>query len=490
MKENTEKAPNVVLIMVDQLRYDCLGVNGHPIVSTPNLNMMASQGHNFHHAYSAVPTCIPSRAALMTGLAQKNHGRVGYEDNIPWHYEKTIAREFTDLGYQTEAIGKMHVYPERQRMGFEHVTLHDGYLHEARKYHKPHGSQFEQTDDYLSWLKEKKGTDTDLMDDGMDCNSWVARPWMYEEALHPTNWVVTKSIEFLKRRDPTQPFFLKMSFTRPHAPLNPPKYYFDMYMDMKEKFPEIKVGEWAKKNGEGCLYDTTALKGNYAQEEMNRFRAGYYGSITHIDHQIGRFLTTMTEHQLDKNTIILFISDHGDQLGEHHLFRKAYPYQGSIHIPCILYDPGKLLGGQIKDIYEIVELRDIYPTLIDIATGQKVTDIDGISAKKAVFQQDFTTRDYLHGEHSFGEDSSQYILTKEYKYIWFPVRNEEQLFYLVEDPNECVNLADEPEYQEILFSLKNQLIEELKNREEGFVRNGQLVSLKKTKPTLDFIKPN
>ncbi|MTV61605.1 arylsulfatase, partial [Streptococcus pneumoniae] len=86
--------------------------------------------------------------------------------------------------------------------------------------------------------------DVDLIDDGMDCNSWEARPWDKDEKLHPTNWVVSESISFLQRRDPTVPFFLKMSFEKPHAPLNPPKYYFDMYMESLPQFLDLHIGNW------------------------------------------------------------------------------------------------------------------------------------------------------------------------------------------------------------------------------------------------------
>lgn len=483
-----DKEPNIILIMVDQLRFDCLGVNGNPVISTPNLDMLASQGCNFKNAYTAVPSCIPSRAALMTGLSQENHGRVGYEDGVPWTYKKTLPGTFSSLGYQTECIGKMHVYPERNRIGFEHVVLHDGYLHAARKYDNPYGTQFDNVDDYLSWFKKKKGMDVDLMDNGLDCNSWVARPWMYEEELHPTNWVVTESIDFLKRRDPTVPFFLNMSFTRPHSPLDPPEYYFNMYKDIMEEFPEITIGDWAENEGDRDPFSIVATKGKYSKRDLDRMRAGYYGAVTHIDHQIGRFLMALEEHRLEQNTIILFVSDHGDQLGEHNLFRKSYPYQGSIHIPFIIYDPADLLKGKIKNSDEIVELRDIFPTLVDLATEKHVQDIDGISLRNCLTDETFSTRDYLHGEHSFGKDSNQYILTKEWKYIWYSIKDKEQLFHLTMDPNETKDKSDNREYAQIKKKLREILIDELRDREEGFVMEDNLTRQNKSNATLSFLK--
>ncbi|MBQ6820201.1 MAG: arylsulfatase [Clostridium sp.] len=477
-------------MMVDQMRYDCLGANGNELISTPNLDMMANLGYNFENAYTAVPSCIASRAALMTGLSQKNHGRVGYEDGIPWRYENTLAKEFTSLGYQTECIGKMHVYPERNRLGFEHVQLHDGYLHFSRKYDKPYVDQFENIDDYLSWFREKKGSSLDLMDNGLDCNSWVARPWQHEEELHQTNWVVTKSIEFLKKRDKDVPFFLKMSFTRPHSPLDPPTYYFNMYMNMLNELPDAKIGDWAESIADNIPLTTIATIGKLKKMELKRLIAAYYGLITHIDHQIGRFLISLGEHGLDKNTIIIFLSDHGDQLGEHNLFRKAYPYQGSIHIPLFLYDPGNILKGDIKNINELVEMRDIFPSLVDLAVQKEIPNIDGKSFKECLYNKDYTLRDYIHGEHSFGEYSNQFIVTKEWKYVWFPIKNKEQLFHLKNDPDELKDEINNPKFADVVNKLRNLLIGELTDREEKFVINGKLQKKDYIKPTLSVSKNN
>lgn len=481
-----KKKPNIILMVVDQMRYDALGVNGNPIISTPNLDMMAEQGHNFQHAYAAVPSCIPSRAALMTGLSQKNHGRVGYEDGVSWNYERTLGTELKNAGYQTQVIGKMHVFPERHRLGFDHVELHDGYLHANRNQKKAHATQYIGSDDYLRWLKERKGATADIMDDGLDCNSWVARPFMEPEELHPTNWVVTKSIEFLERRDPTMPFFLNLSFVRPHSPLNPPPYYYEMYRELVDEFPAIAIGEWATKVGLEERASVFAFKGQYKKHELDRMRGAYYGLVTQIDHQIGRFLMSLDEHGLTENTIILFVSDHGDQLGEHHYFRKALPYQGSIHVPFLVYDPGNYLEGKIRKIEELVELRDILPTIVDMATGKAPSGVDGVSLRESLQDPNFKTRDYLHGEHSFGQDSNQYIVTKEWKYIWFSVRGEEQLFHLKEDPSECIDLHTVE--QEQCQRFREILINELRDREEGFVTKGQLVPLTQTKSTLNVAR--
>ncbi|MDU7956274.1 MAG: arylsulfatase [Clostridium perfringens] len=460
--------PNIVLMMVDQMRGDCLGVNGNEFIETPNLDMMATEGYNFENAYTAVPSCIASRAAILTGMSQKSHGRVGYEDGVLWNYENTIASEFSKAGYHTQCIGKMHVYPERNLCGFHNIMLHDGYLHFARNKEGKASTQIEQCDDYLKWFREKKGHNVDLIDIGLDCNSWVSRPWGYEENLHPTNWVVNESIDFLRRRDPSKPFFLKMSFVRPHSPLDPPKFYFDMYKD--EDLPAPLMGDWAnKEDEENRGKDINCIKGIINKKALKRAKAAYYGLITHIDHQIGRFLIALSEYGELNNTIFLFVSDHGDMMGDHNWFRKGIPYEGSSRVPFFIYDPGNLLKGKKGKVFdEVLELRDIMPTLLDFAHISIPNSVEGLSLKDLIEERDSTWREYIHGEHSFGEDSNHYIVTKKDKFLWFSQRGEEQYFDLEKDPKELTNLINSEEYKERIDYLRKILIKELEGREEGY----------------------
>lgn len=471
---------NVVILMVDQMRGDCVGYDGNDMISTPHINMLAKEGAYFTNAYTAVPSCIASRAAFMSGLKQENHGRVGYEEFLSWDYPTTLAKEFSSAGYYTKCIGKLHVHPHRKLLGFHHIELHDGYLHSARNVLNPNYQQYTNTDDYLEWFKLHAGHDLDIIDDGLDCNSWVARPWMYEEKYHPTNWVVTRGIDFLRTRDVTQPFLLNLSFVRPHSPLNPPKYYFDMYYDEIKNMDLPAVGNWIKeKNFDFDAYSTVAKAGKLNERDLRRTIAAYYGCITHIDHQIGRFLMALEEHQLMKDTVIVFLSDHGDQLGEHNLLRKAYPYQGSIRIPLVVNNVAELKG----EIKHVVELRDIFPTLVDIALGRTVEGIDG---KSFLNIQEQPIHQYLHGEHFFNEESHQFIVDEKWKYIYYVFTGHEQLFDLENDPKELNNVVND--YPDISKQYREILINELKNREEQFVVDGKLVQPSYYGPTLKFLK--
>lgn len=126
----------------------------------------------FQRAYSATPTCIPARAAIMTGMSQRSHGRVGYQERVPWRYEHMIGGEMAKAGYHTQCVGKMHVYPARNLCGFHNVVLHDGYLHYNRKKAENNYSEhFDQCDDYLHWMRGTAGANLDLTDLGLDCNA-------------------------------------------------------------------------------------------------------------------------------------------------------------------------------------------------------------------------------------------------------------------------------------------------------------------------------
>ncbi|MFD1430327.1 arylsulfatase [Lacticaseibacillus mingshuiensis] len=468
--------PNVILIVVDQMRAEALALNeATHFASTPTLDSMAASGVNFQNMYSATPTCVPARASLLTGLDADHTGRVGYQDRVPWDYAQTLPQAFRDRGYQTECVGKMHVYPPRARLGYDHVLLHDGYLHVQRKYGQAYGAQFENGDDYLAFLKGELGTGADLTDDGIGCNSWEARPWPYAEQLHPTNWVVSESIKFLQRRDPTVPFFLKMSFEKPHAPLDPPAYYFDIYMDRLPAKLDLHLGDWEAPTG--GVPDIEAMDGTLKDDDERRMVAAYLGLVTQIDHQLSRFMTALGEFDALGDTLIWFVSDHGDQLGEHRLFRKGYPYQGSIHVPSFLYNAGGLLAGARRTVPELVLLQDIFPSLVDLASGDAVAGVDGRSVKPLLFGENVDWRQTFHGEHALGADSSQFIVGPRWKLIWFPVRDVFQLFDRDADPDERHDLSRDPAAQKIFADYHAQLVTALTGREEGFVQDGQLVQV-------------
>lgn len=479
--------PNIVLIMTDQMRGDCLGIAGHPDVKTPFLDTLAAKGVSFDRAYSTCPSCIAARAALHTGLSQRSHGRIGYRDNLAWNYPVTMAGELSKAGYYTQCIGKMHVHPLRSLLGFHHVELHDGYLHNYRYPGTPYYESQKIADDYFYWLKNQLGIDADVTDTGMECNSWVARPWIYEEKYHPTNWVTSRCMDFLRRRDPEKPFFLMASYLRPHPPFDAPQYYFDLYKDRDLTPPAI--GTWESDmdlKAKGRIFDSAT--GPIDNELIRQAQIGYYACITHLDHQIGRLIQSLVEHQVYDNTIILFTSDHGEELCDHHLFRKSRPYEGSCRIPMIISGGESLIGGkQGRVCHSLVELRDILPTVLSIADWEIPLSVEGKSIMPLAADESLQIRSWLHGEHSAGVYSNHFIVTEKDKYIWYSQTGQEQYFQLDKDPRELINQIENPDCQERIALLRSHLIERLSDSEEGYSDGTQLLTGKKPLDNLSFL---
>lgn len=477
---------NVILICTDQWRGDAFSMEGHPTVRTPYLDEFADHGMRAAHMYTSAPTCVPARMTMFTGLAPAHHGRVGYQDGIPFDIQTTLPGEFRKAGYQTMAVGKMHFYPERVRLGFDDVLLHDGYLHFSRG--RIRNSDW--YDDYLTWLRGQAGETavSDYLDDGLHCNSMIARPWPLEERLHPTSWAVTKAIEWLYRRDPTRPFFLYLSFHRPHPPYDPPKWAFDQYMDLPSH--PVPVGDWvddyAPWRNDKRPDSKVAV---YPEYDMHRAQAGYYGNMSHIDAQLERFFEVLGEFGVKEETYIAFTADHGEMMGDHNMWRKGYPYEGSSRIPFFLVGPGV---PEQSTINEVVELRDLMPTLLECAGLDIPEGLDGRSVLPLIHDEHGTTvhlpedqprstgtteepwREYLHGDHTVNGWSLQWVRSARYKYVWISATGAEQLFDMEKDPQELHNCIHDPGMKDIAEEHRQQLIRFLEGREEGFVVDGKL----------------
>ena len=208
--------------------------------------------------------------------------------------------------------------------------------------------------------------------------------------------------------------------------------------------------------------------------------AGYYGSISHVDHQIGRIITALHEEGVYDDTIIVFVSDHGEMLFDHSLWRKVFPYEGSTHIPFLMHI-GKNIAPIIPHKVEgIAELRDIMPTLLELCDIDVPDSVDGISLVKNVLSDTQEIREYLHGEHSFHSAfSNHYIVTPQDKFIWYSETGQEQYFDLINDPRESHDAIHDETYQKRIDELRNILIQELKDREEGYSDGTKLIKGKK-----------
>ena len=465
MSASEDNRPNILLVMTDQQRGDALGIENHPVLQTPQLDYFAAAGTRFTSAYSACPVCIPARRTLMTGQRPRTQGTlINYQTHLDG---PTLPDTLGQAGYQTGLCGKLHLWPHYKRHGFEHFAWADSPM--ARK-----------DDDYQRYLRKEGVTPSDASQmHGVGANAIPVVPWNLDERLHFSNWCVTEALEFLERRDPTRPFFLKVSFLHPHQPYTPPRFYYDRYMQMADDIPEPFVGDWARvfDAPETGQNPQNTWRLNPDPRVMKQMRAGYYACINHIDDQLGRLML-----QLPPNTVIVFCSDHGEMLGDHQWLRKRTPWEPSARIPMLLFgyktDPSLIPAGQVND--KPVELMDVMPTLLDIAGADIPDTVEGESMLPLMRGQRDDWRDYVHGECSMvttADSGMQYLTDGKRKYIWWPGAGVEQFFDLEEDPNEMHDLAQQGKRADEIAQWRQRLIDELDGRPEGFVQNGALAKL-------------
>ena len=476
MTDITDPRPNIVLFMTDEQRGDCLGIDGHPVLQTPYLDELAATGVRFRRAYSACPVCVPARRTLMTGKRPASHGIL--MNAVGWLDGPTLPGELSRAGYQTHLVGKLHLFPRRRLYGFDSSVWADS----------PSGAP--ASDDYQLFLSREGVRSWNAgVAHGAHQNGWVARPWHLPENLHFTHWCADQALDFLHRRDPTVPFFLKVSFHQPHQPCTPPQPYWDRYVAMD--LPEPVVGDWARVyDGPQRGLSVTSWRTALTPELMRQYRAGYYGSINHVDDQIGRVLTA-----LPANTVVLFLSDHGEMLGDHQWIRKRNAFEGSARIPFMLrMPPGprwQATRGQVRN--ELVELMDVMPTLLDIAGVDVPDGVEGTSLLPLILGDRSSWRPFLHGECAIVptlDSGMQYLTDGRRKYIWYPGTGSQHYFDVDNDPREMEDLSASPEHRADIEEWRARLALELDGRPEGFVEDGKLrVTGGPAAPVMDWVRP-
>lgn len=456
--------PNILLITTDQQRGDCLGLDldGPNCLQTPNLDWIGRSGTHFRRGYAECPSCIPARRSLMTGTAPAANGGVGFR-GAQWDPPHTLAGELSAAGYQTEMIGKLHLMPARKRYGFDHLQLADA----------TRGAD----NDYVDWLQQYyHRNDVDPgMAHGVSANGWVGRPHhLPEEQMH-TFWCIDRALNFLRKRDPTVPFFLNISFIDPHPPLTPPAHYYQRYIE--RDLPPPVVGDWAPKfDGAQKGLNPNAWEICLDAHDMHCARAAYYGMINFIDDQIGRLIQCTGGM---RDWFVIFTSDHGEMLGDHNLYRKTWPYEASARVPFLMRAPAKWGYPQESVCQSPVGLQDIMPTLLDVAGIEIPDTCTGKSLLPVMRGETDRVRDCLHGEHSGCYEykhGNHYITDGQHKYIWYSQTGQEHLFNLQEDPHETRDLARLNEAETLLTPWRNRLIEFLRDRPEGFTDGTKLIA--------------
>lgn len=455
------------------MRGDCLASDGNRAISTPNLDRLAAEGARFRCAYSSMPTCTPARSGLLTGLAPWNHGML-HMVAMADRYPLTKPQMLRDAGYYTMGIGKMHYHPQRNLHGFHRVVLDESSRAESPEFRS----------DYRAWFwSQAPHLDPDAT--GIGWNDYPARPYVLPERLHPTAWTAQTAVNFIDGYNRPEPFFLKVSFARPHSPYDPPERFWRKYADAP--LPPARAGKWAAKYAPRSGPRNDIWHGDLGPEQVRTSRRGYYGSISFVDEQIGRILESLEKRRMLNDTLILFTSDHGDMTGDHHLWRKSYPYESSARIPMLMRWPTGLVSAKRgRAVEQPVELRDVLPTFLEAAGVSARPGIDGRSMLALAAGKTEGWRPWLDLEHGvcYSQENHWNALTDgREKYIYHAFSGGEQLFDLRGDPHELRDLAAEPGAADRLRLWRERMVEHLAPRGETYVRSGRLVPRPQQGPT-------
>ena len=453
----TAKRPNVLLIVADHWAAEHIGFAGNPAIITPGLNELSACGTRFTNAYSECPVCIPARRTLMTGMTPKSHGDRVFNDQLRMPDVTTMAQAFRNAGYQADAVGKLHVHPQRDRVGFDSVLLDD----EGRP-------QWGTLDDYDIYLGDQ-GLAGRQFDHGMSNNQYNWRPWHLAEEHHATSWAGRNMARTIKRRDPNKPAFWYLGFRHPHPPLVPPQAFLELYNDVE--IDEPYVGDWARDeaNRPFAIQAQLSRTNLYTKGQLKAAKRAFYALCSQIDFQIRYLIGTLRLEGILDDTIIMFTSDHGDMLGNHDMAAKRIFYESSANIPMILSankGNAKAAEGRVDD--RLVAFADVMPTLLDLCDIDVPETVDGISMVGD------ETRDYIYGECGEDDFSSRMIRDERFKLIYYPVGNHSQLFDMIEDPNEMTDLAQDPAHAETLTRLQETLISEMYGVDLDWISDGKL----------------
>lgn len=434
--------PNILLITTDQQRFDALACAGNPDIYTPHLDWLAHEGITYRRAYADCPACIPSRATIMTGKPGYTSGLTTMSGDIkPMVDNPTLPGVLTQAGYQTRAQGKMHFMPMRANYGFEHMELPFDYLRERQRYGAP-GS---------------------LKAHGVGENEYMPAIDSVDDDQSFTHWTVQRSVDFIETRDDTRPFFMWTSFGKPHPPFAPTANFWRLYQN--KPVPDPVYGDWSRDRTAipaGFIGPTYALNNTWDASPAQRTdtKRAYYACVTQVDYQLGILFARLREMELLENTWIIFTSDHGEMMGDHHMFGKGIFLEGSTHVPMIVrppsspWDRDKPMAGEKVDT--LVTLADVMPTVLNIAGVDVPDSVDGVNMLDYVESPDPDRAFYGNSGHR-----SFCILDGGHKYLVSRRGGGELLFDLESDPQEETNLSPHPDWRTRKEALKGKLIEKM-----------------------------
>lgn len=449
--------PNILIIYPDQMRYDAMGCSDNPVIKTPHIDRLSREGVHFQEAYTSFPICCPFRASMLTGKYAQKHGMT--QNHFPLRGDqKFLAECLRDAGYRTGYIGKWHLeggpkpgfVPPDRRFGFEHFI------------------GFNRGHDYMSSIYYD--------DEGQ----------AYHSARYEPDYQTDQFLEFIQHSanaPDNKPFFGYLSYGPPHFPMDMPEYMRHVYRHDEVPLPpgvpdpqlqqqiqthrnDILCGGDPRSGHKSHAAQETKMKGEVESEaEIREYIAEYYGMISNIDWNLGRILNELDRLDIANNTMVVFLSDHGDMLGQHGSYCgiKCQPHRAAMQVPLIIRYPKRFKPGRTKALVDVGV--DMMPTLLDMCDlaapdemqGQSylpVLDGENVEARDAIWYQVFTQTGGNPGE--FAPFAQRGIRTRE----WLYVRHKHErvmLYNEKSDYSEQINLVNDPQYNTLMEKFDRQL---------------------------------
>ncbi len=447
--------PNILWICTDQQRFDTIGALNNPHIRTPHLDRLCAEGVAFEHAFSQSPVCTPSRACFLTGRYPRTTRCRQNGAKIP-DDELLITRMLADVGYDCGLVGKLHLSACDHQV---EARIDDGY----RVFHWSHHPNPDWPENaYIHWLEAQ----------GQSWDQLYRRPPGGEPypgvpaEFHQTTWCAEKTIEFL-REDRDGPWLMSLNCFDPHHPFDPPREYLERYDPADVPAPSVREGEWEHKPIFQQIDHRGAYGGhgmspiNMSEERQRSIVAAYYAMVELIDAQVGRILQALEDAGQRDNTLVIFMSDHGEMLGDHGIFLKGpYFYDCAIRVPLILSWPGHFQAGLRRQA--LIELTDLAPTILDALglevprrmQGRSFLDLCTEEAAQDEHRSQIYCEYYnaMTGHH--GRDYATALRDQDYLVSVFHGIDAGEIYDLKADPGQHENLWSSPAHRD----LKDHLI--------------------------------
>ncbi len=433
--EVIQKDVNVLFIVVDDLT-KTLGCYDHPLVKTPNIDQLAAEGIQFDQAYCNFAVCNPSRSSFLTGMTPET---TGIQDNrVPlqsvigdW---VSMPALFKQNGFYTMSLGKIY-----------------------------HGNR-EEHNDMKGWdeIYGYKATDLGRQGEGRNMSEGVLKwcHWLAAEGDdedQADGQIARKAVEFIKGEH-EKPFFLAVGFHKPHDPFIAPKKYFDLY-PLEDCDPPVLPEGWEPPYPHTLPGETRTFN-KFTDQEKREFLRSYYACSSFMDAQVGKVLKALEESGQAENTLIFFLGDHGYHLGEHNWWNKVTLFEKGTSAPFII--SGQAVGKSGVKSDAMFEFIDIYPTLADLMELENVPDyLEGKSFASIVRDPALPFRSEVRAIIRRGEKTGRMVKNSQWRYVeWDEGRMGNELYNQADDPVEYHNLAAEPEYADVVSSMRELLYQD------------------------------